>query len=171
MLRVAGDFGKMGSMESGPSSHYWRFGRKRLCEDAWQVDSGEWQKRGRFKKVTKKCWAEDSDGRKLSIAYSLVTGGVNVCHYPKLLVYGVPTEAVGTPFGEAVYWQCPLVKGGIPCRRRCKILYLPPGEIFFGCRDCHRLTYRSSQEAGCRVRSLKHLKDIGENDEILRGWL
>ena len=167
----AGDFGKMGGFGSGPSSHYWRLGRKRLCEDAWKIDSGDWQKRGWFKKEPKKCWAVDSDGRKLPIAYRIVTGGINVCHYPSQLAYGIPTDPVETPFGIASYWKCPLMRSGRICGRRCKILYLPPGEPFFGCRECHRLTYRSSQEAGCRNRSIKHLSEIGEMDDILKAWL
>jgi len=32
------------------------------------------------------------------------------------------------------------------CRRRCSVLYLPPGESRFACRLCHNLAYRSNQE-------------------------
>ena len=40
-------------------------------------------------------------------------------------------------------FKCPAVG----CGRVCRKLYLPPGSRYFGCRLCHRLTYRSAQEA------------------------
>ncbi|MBW3599539.1 MAG: hypothetical protein KY475_19980 [Planctomycetes bacterium] len=40
-----------------------------------------------------------------------------------------------------------LVVRGVACQRRAGKLYLPPGAKYFGCRTCHDLTYRSSQEA------------------------
>jgi hypothetical protein len=43
--------------------------------------------------------------------------------------------------GLRFWWLCP------ECGRRCGILYLPPKRTYFKCRLCHRLTYRSSQEA------------------------
>lgn len=59
-------------------------------------------------------------------------------------------ELVTTPcnFGGRRWWfLCPLVVGGKPCRRRCGKLYLPPGGRYFGCRECHDLTYTSCQES------------------------
>lgn len=38
---------------------------------------------------------------------------------------------------------CPAVG----CGRVCRKLYLKPGGRYFACRLCHRLTYRSSQDA------------------------
>lgn len=51
------------------------------------------------------------------------------------------------PFG-GVQWmfQCPLVHDGRPCGRRARILFLPPGGTFFGCRPCHGLSYSSRQQ-------------------------
>jgi hypothetical protein len=43
-------------------------------------------------------------------------------------------------------WRCPLIRDGVACHRRCEKLYLPPGERYFGCRQCYNLAYRSSQE-------------------------
>jgi hypothetical protein len=32
------------------------------------------------------------------------------------------------------------------CGRRVRLLYLPPSQQIFACRDCHNLTYRSAQQ-------------------------
>lgn len=49
-------------------------------------------------------------------------------------------------FGGERYWfMCPLTIEGRPCRRRCRILYLPNGARYFGCRVCYDLTYESRQ--------------------------
>jgi hypothetical protein len=48
------------------------------------------------------------------------------------------------------YFTC----GGIEsemCGRRAGKLYLPPGERYFACRNCHDLTYRSSKEHDKRM--------------------
>jgi hypothetical protein len=51
-------------------------------------------------------------------------------------------------FGRPRWWfLCPLLKKEEPCERRVGILYLPPGEPFWGCRHCFNLTYRSCQES------------------------
>ena len=45
-------------------------------------------------------------------------------------------------FGGVRWWfNCP------QCARRCKKLYLPPGQWEIACRLCHHLTYTSSQTA------------------------
>ena len=64
-------------------------------------------------------------------------------------------EAVPTPHGGTRYLaRCPLAANGLPCRRRAAKLYQPPHSPYFGCRHCHRLTYRSSQEHDPRVTAL-----------------
>jgi hypothetical protein len=45
------------------------------------------------------------------------------------------------------WFRCPLVVAGVPCRGRCRKLYLPPGARYFGCRRCHQLTYTSCRES------------------------
>ncbi len=60
----------------------------------------------------------------------------------------VPIRATPTQFGGKRWWFiCPLVVNGNACNRRTANLYLPPGAKYFGCRICHGLTYRSSQNA------------------------
>ena len=50
-------------------------------------------------------------------------------------------------FGGVCWWfTCPIESAGQPCNRRIRILYLPRGSDYFGCRACHGLTYQSSQE-------------------------
>ena len=49
-------------------------------------------------------------------------------------------------FGGKRWWfQCPMKVGELICGRRVRKLYLPRSESLFGCRTCHRLTYRSTQ--------------------------
>jgi len=53
-----------------------------------------------------------------------------------------------TNFESERWWlSCPLTVNGAACNRRVGKLYLPPGARYFGCRKCHDLTYRSSQQA------------------------
>ena len=50
-------------------------------------------------------------------------------------------------FGGVRWWlTCPLSRDGRECLRRVQKLYMPPRGLYFGCRHCHRLAYRSSQE-------------------------
>ena len=60
--------------------------------------------------------------------------------------YSVSVVATPCYFGGKRWWFiCPLVANGQACQRRCRIIYLPPGAEYFGCRECHRLTYESRQ--------------------------
>lgn len=44
-------------------------------------------------------------------------------------------------FGGRRRWlTCP------DCKRRCRVIYIPPNQDTFGCRICNKLTYRSQQE-------------------------
>ena len=50
-------------------------------------------------------------------------------------------------FGGSRWWfSCPLMQKDKPCMQRVSMLYLPTGSLYFGCRHCHDLTYRSCQE-------------------------
>jgi len=73
--------------------------------------------------------------------------------------YSVKIVSTDCHFGGRRYWfVCPLVTDGCVCRRRCRILYLPDGSDYFGCRECHLLTYDSRQmhRVACYERYLKH---------------
>lgn len=52
--------------------------------------------------------------------------------------------------GWRTWWICPLTVNGRVCGRRCRILYLPYGADYFGCRKCYDLAYESSQRSGNR---------------------
>ena len=60
----------------------------------------------------------------------------------------IPLQTTYPALGGVRWWFiCPLVVAGVPCNRRAGKLFLPPGARYFGCRRCHDLRYRSSQEA------------------------
>lgn len=62
----------------------------------------------------------------------------------------IPIRLQSTPTnfnGRRWWFTCPLAVDGVKCNQRVGTLYLPTGARYFGCRDCHGLTYRSCQEA------------------------
>ena len=59
--------------------------------------------------------------------------------------------------GKRWWFICPLIVNDRKCVHRVRKLYLPPGEIYFGCRHCHNLTYRSSQTHDKQVDELLSL--------------
>jgi hypothetical protein len=81
--------------------------------------------------------------------------------------YQVQTATTPCRFGGRRYWfVCPLVRKGVPCLRRVRKLFLPPGAVFFGCRRCYNLTYRSAQEHDKRVDAILRLP-IKEFQKVL----
>jgi len=63
--------------------------------------------------------------------------------------YTVTLVPTSCNYGGVRWWFiCPGWRGGIECRRRCRILYLPSGAIYFVCRRCHELTYDSTRKTG-----------------------
>jgi hypothetical protein len=81
-------------------------------------------------------------------------------------------EIVSTPchFGGKRYWFiCPLVRGGVPCRRRVGVLY--GAGKYYGCRRCHDLAYQSQQETHSGMWSFlsKYVfNDLEEKEAALR---
>jgi hypothetical protein len=59
------------------------------------------------------------------------------------------------------WFLCPLLVDNSPCHRRVTKLYLPPWKQHFGCRQCHQLTYRSSQLSHTRYEKSKRRFDVG----------
>ena len=50
-------------------------------------------------------------------------------------------------YGGIRFWfKCPIVKKGEFCGKRSSKLFLPPGQMYFGCRSCYDLTYRKAQQ-------------------------
>jgi len=51
-------------------------------------------------------------------------------------------EIIQSRYGTPYFFRCPLKVGGA-CLGRTAILFLPPEAVSFGCRTCHKLSYRS----------------------------
>jgi hypothetical protein len=143
----------------------------RLVEDCWQLNAANWQRRKLLCSEAGKDWASDSCGKKLPITYQADGAELFIQHAPFGLEYAVPLDSITTPFGEAIYFLCPIMVQGAQCRRRCRLLHMPPSEGFFGCRQCHRLTYRSSQDAGKRARAIRQTNYLDGVADILDAWL
>jgi hypothetical protein len=82
--------------------------------------------------------------------------------------YRVRLTTTRPSFGGLRWWfLCPLARiDGDPPRRVAK-LYLPPGQIYFGSREAHRLTYTSCQESHDRLfRTIA--AELGTSDAIVR---
>ncbi len=72
-------------------------------------------------------------------------------------------------FGGCRWWfTCPLITRGVPCGRRVGKLYSPPRSRYFGCRICHGLTYRSSQEAHQEERLTGSIEGLGKYLDALK---
>jgi len=105
---------------------------------------------------------EDGNGRPLRLKYELGEG-----ENARELDYRVRMVKTSPHFGGVRwYFICPLIVNGRPCLRRVSKLYLPPGGLYFGCRECYGLTYTSCQESHKLDRLYKALaagmsEDIG----------
>ena len=140
----------MGGIGSGS---WYRFDKKSTVEESLTLAIRDFRGRiyphssGTFSWT----WA---GGNKSSIGY-FVTWGAGptiTLHYSwrdrKDVQISIHLETTPTQFGGERWWfTCPLIVRGVACDRRAGKLYLPPGARYFGCRACHNLTYRSSQEA------------------------
>ncbi len=88
---------------------------------------------------------------------SEITGKTEEWDYPVAVV------TTSCHFGGVRYWYiCPLVVEGRVCSRRCRILYLPPGAKYFGCRECYQLTYESRQKHRDRFYAMLAMVDRAE---------
>jgi hypothetical protein len=60
--------------------------------------------------------------------------------------YIIPVVSTPCNYGGKRWWYiCPLIVNGQSCLRRCRIVYMPSGSEYFGCRECYHLTYESRQ--------------------------
>ena len=88
----------------------------------------------------------EEDGPVLNLSYSTTGRGLprRECEQRVQLLTTEPN------FGKLRWWfSCPfrVDDGEQQCGRRVGKLYLPAGKHCFGCRKCHDLTYKSSQES------------------------
>jgi hypothetical protein len=82
--------------------------------------------------------------------------------------YRVRLSTTWLNFGGLRWWfLCPLARAnGGPARRVAK-LYLPPGQIYFGSREGHGLTYTSCQESHDRL-FRRIAAELGTNEGTVR---
>jgi hypothetical protein len=142
----------MGGMGSG---NWWRWqGRKSTVEESLSLAMKDFRRRLYANAAGTFTWTWKG-GRKSSIGY-FVTWNYDALtvtlHYrwrdKEDVRIPVVLETTPTQFGGRRRWFiCPLIVRGVACNRRAGKLYLPPGARYFGCRKCHNLTHRSSQEA------------------------
>ena len=142
----------MGGMGSG-NWYRWQ-GKKPTVEESLVVSMRDLRK-GLYTGAAGTFTWTWASGNKSSIGY-FVTGSndapIVMLHYrwrdTEVVRIPVRVEATPTQFNGRRWWFiCPLIVRGIPCNRRVEKLYLAPGAKYFGCRQCHDLTYRSCQEA------------------------
>jgi hypothetical protein len=138
----------------------WR--RKKRVEEVRAIDMLDLQREGVFKNRAGVNWTSSwsTNGAVVaSVSYRVeVDGGkprglrfmysITNNNSGKKQDYSYVVEVTSTPCnygGERWWFICPLIVDGRACRRRCRIIYLPPGSEYFGCRECHQLSYESRQ--------------------------
>ena len=157
----------------GYGSTRWEYHqKKRLVEDCLHLDIlklSEWGLISDSHTQGTSVWENLSGGRDASIQFEIYP----VNNHLKIMRFHYTAECDGneqkmqydcrivpskTFFGGSRWWFiCPLIINDQPCNRRVRKLYLPPGEVYFGCRHCHDLTYRSAQEHDKQVDELLSL--------------
>lgn len=140
----------MGGVGSG---NWYRFDTKSTVEESLTLAVSNFRGRIYAGSTGTFTWTW-SIGSKSSIGYSVIWGDPPTIklHYrwrdAEEVRVPVRLQTTPTQFGGQRWWfTCPLVVGGVACNRRAGKLHLPPGARYFGCRECHDLTYRSAQEA------------------------
>ena len=72
----------------------------------------------------------------------------------------IPLTKTACNYGGVRWWfECPVTKDGIYCGNRVSKLLLPPAGKYFGCRECHDLTYESCQKSHKYDRIIDHIPD------------
>jgi hypothetical protein len=152
----------MGGLGSGE-----RWSKKAVVEGRYSIDTASLRRwkllaPGAAGRAGTFLWGRDADGKaSSSVAYVLTvgreTGTLRLLYALKSAGADLdyPVRLVATPchLGGVRWWfLCPLSKNGVPCGKRVRKLYL--SGRYFGCRHCHDLTYRSSQESDSRVYAL-----------------
>ncbi len=155
--------------------------KKRITEGCWVLDVADVPRRGASGSPCGVMQARKIDGneKNLRLRYTLegdYENAVLTLNYP---VGGGPLRRIDQRigllftrqrFGGRRHWfACPFVVDGTVCGRRIGKLYLPFGESLFGCRQCHDLTYRSSQQSRRHDRICRLLSGGSpEAEEVLR---
>jgi hypothetical protein len=162
----------MGGPGSGNRYHWHRPTKKTTVEDGLSIDANRWMHEGILRAGVRRSgtwtWTYPRRG-KFSVNYEVSTLDLSrpfVClsyawtwagsKEPQSARYAVELTTTHPRFGGLRWWfVCPLLRRGVPCYRRVGKLYLPPQARYFGCRQCHDLTYRSVQQHDKRVDLLR----------------
>lgn len=168
----------MGGHGSGRHLHY---GAKTTVEDCWDIDIAWMAREGMFDGSGRRSgsirWFDAYSGEQTSsIGYDLNVPQRRLrlrdqfCSDKTSFDYPIPLTTTDLPWGGVRWWFiCPLTCNGRYCGRRVRKLYLPPGRVYYGCRHCYDLTYRSSQRSGCDVGYFVGLgRRVGASGEALR---
>jgi hypothetical protein len=110
---------------------------------AWTMTSS-WSRNGKV--IASISFQVESDNNApigLRFMYTITNNHINE---KKDYSYIIPVVSTHCNYGGKRWWFiCPLSMNGRACQRRCRIIYLPPGAEYLGCRECHQLTYESRQ--------------------------
>jgi hypothetical protein len=136
--------------------------RKSRVDEARSIDILDLQRKGVF--TNKEAWSWTTSWSRnekvaASVSYSVEFSGDrptglqlmytitdNKTGEKRDYEYTIPVAATPCNYGGERWWYiCPLIVNGKNCQRRCRIIYMPSGAEYFGCRECHRLTYESRQ--------------------------
>jgi hypothetical protein len=154
----------MGGMGSG-NWYRWQ-GRKTTVEECWTLDANRWMREGilgaEVQRSGSRTWRDSvTKEARASIGYEVRTDRDGTGWLRLRYTLTRTREEVNCRIALATtrphlgglrwWFICPLAVNGRVCRRRSGKLYL--GGRYFGCRVCHKLTYRSSQEAHQSERS------------------
>jgi hypothetical protein len=139
----------MGGFGSG---NWRRIDTKSTVEESFVVSVGDFHRRRRSLSSGTLTWTWGIDNESSIGFVSDWSNGrpVYTLHYRwddcEDIQIPVLLQTTPTQFGGERWWFCCPING-VGCSRRVGKLYLPPGERYFGCRTCHRLTYLSCQAA------------------------
>jgi hypothetical protein len=113
-------------------------------------------------------WVElTTNGRTLLHVSSGVPSGRPPMHYAQDQII----EIVQTPlyFGPRPWFRCPGALNGVPCLKRCRILYFPPGLGRLGCRRCLYLIHKSTRQHDKRIDALLKRTPLELQRDLLDG--
>lgn len=144
--------------------------RRTRVDECWSLDLSDLRRYGAFggppEKIHSVTWPDYHPNEPLTVYYRRADDdsgpiGFGFCYR----LPGIP-EPVGFPvlldwtpcnYGSRRPWfLCPWSPQG---RRRCRILYLPPGARIFACRECCELTYRSRQKHRNKFEALHRARE------------
>jgi hypothetical protein len=165
----------------GCGSGCWaRRDKRETVEDCLILDANRWMREGLLRqglvRSGVRIWSNAHTGERIAaITFQVDTRDegapwVRLCYTVdgQPLDYRIGLRTTRPRYGSLRWWfACPLEAGGESCSRKVGKLYLPPGGRHFGCRQCHGLTYTSTQRHDQRADRL--LRDPDLVRALLRG--